>query len=72
MKDQALIEERRRIANMFDHGQIKDMNVAFRQMRNGGIPITEFNQIFPGNSFIDFTDRSRKIKKLRKRINSDL
>lgn len=68
MNKQSLIDEKRS-CKPGKRGR-KNKNVILRMMKTVGVPVDELLEVFPGNSFIDFRERRRKISTLRKQINN--
>lgn len=65
-----LVERKSQAENEFSPHQRSEMNAIVRRMKSRGVPVDEFLEIFPGNSFVEFCNNRRKIKRLRERINS--
>lgn len=70
MKNQALIDVKRSSERRVSNATRKIQNAAYRQMRTCGLPCNEFEEIFPGNTFLDFRNAGRNRAKMRKKINA--
>lgn len=70
MKTQSLLVEKRFLENRVTTAGLNEMGVVFRNMKSCGVSVEEFSETFPGNTFFDFIDRKRKLKRLRRRLNN--
>ena len=70
MKAQSLLVEKRQLEHRISTTGRNEMNCVFRRMKTCGVPVSEFLEFFPGNTFFEFTGRSRKLGSLRERINN--
>lgn len=70
MKNQALIDAKRSSERRVSNVAKKTQNAAYRQMKTCGLPCDEFEEIFPGDTFLEFLNAGRNRAKLRAKINA--
>ena len=70
MKTQSLLVEKGFLENRVTTAGLNEMGVISRKMKSCGVSVEEFSETFTGNTFFDFIDRKRKLKRLRRRINN--
>ena len=69
MKNQALIDTKRRLEGRYTNAELKSKNIALRKLKLGQLTVKEFLEEFPGESIFDFKDLGRNCADLRRRIN---
>lgn len=67
-----MIPSKNSVKHWFSTTELNEMNATYRKMKSCGVAVDEYLEVFPGNSFINFSQRKPLLKKLRRKINSNI